>query len=145
MLDELNAQEENTATEETQPEKGTGTDQTKTGKTFTQEEMNKVVAKERATWKRQNEKATADHETIVDGLRKDIQARDEVILAQVELLKKDLELDEITAELLSEKDPLAQFQTLVKMVEKAGKQEMPRTPKGRKVEPEFQTSFRPRI
>lgn len=128
MSEELKEQE-GAATETETEEKGTGTDQTKTAKTFSQEEVNKIVAKEKATWKRSADASKTDHETIVGSMQKDIEKRDEIITKQVELLVKDLGLDEETLELLNGLDVLARYDWILKKVEKAGKQDVPRTPK----------------
>jgi hypothetical protein len=105
------------------------TQQAQKGKVFTQDELNKLIAKEKAAWKRTNEKVSTDHETIVEGLRKDITSRDELIAKQIDLLVSDLGLDEETMELLNGLDVLAKYEWVVKKIEKAGKQEIPRTPK----------------
>lgn len=118
------------ATETEAPEeKATGTDQTKTEKTFSQEEVNKIVAKEKASWKK-----SADHEK--DGwteteksLKASIKEREDVIQEAVDLLKKDLNLDEDLQELFDGMDTLAQYKWLMKKVEKTGKQQIPRTPR----------------
>lgn len=139
MTDEL---EQEQATETETEEKGTGTDQTKTVKTFTQEDVNKIVAKEKAAWKRSSDKASTDHETIVDGLRADITKRDEIIQKNVDLLKKDLNIDEEDWELtMADRDVLFQYDYLLKRMEKLGKKDIPRTPSGNgelKQKPTFQ-------
>jgi hypothetical protein len=121
---------EGAATETETEEKGTGTDQNKTVQTFTQEQVNKIVAKEKQSWKRGSDQAIADHETIVGGLRKDIEKRDELIIQQIDLLVSDLDLDEETLELVNGLDVLERFNWIMKKVNKAGKQDVPRTPKG---------------
>lgn len=97
---------------------------------YSDADVNKIVAKEKAAWKRTHDKAVGDHETIVDGLRKDVEKRDELITKQVDLLVKDLGLDDDTMELLNGLDVLAKYDWIMKKVEKAGKQDIPRTPKG---------------
>lgn len=128
MAEEIE-QEQETETTETD-EKVTDTQQSKSGKTFTQEEVNKFLAKEKASWKKSADKAATDHEDLVKGLRDDISKRDEVITKQLELLTNDLELDEDTKELLEGLDVLARYEWVLKRVEKLGKREIPRTPQG---------------
>lgn len=150
MTDETKQEDENTdATTEESKETQTGTDQKSTAKVFNQDEVNRLIAREKASWKRTSDKATADHETIVNGLRADITARDELIQAQVDLLKKDLELS-ATEQLLMDKlsdDPLEQFKVLTEMIEAKGKQDaqFPRTPRGKKQEKEFKSNFTPNL
>lgn len=117
-------------------------------KKYSDDDVNKIVAKEKASWKRNADKAITDHETIVDGLRKDITARDEIIQKNVDLLKKDFEIDEEDWELtMGDRDILQQYEYLLKKVEKAGQKDAqyPRTPKGKKKEPEFKSSFTPSV
>jgi hypothetical protein len=122
---------EGQATETETEEKATGTDQNKTEKTFSQDEVNRLIAKEKASWKRGAEKQTADHETIVDGLRKDVEARDEVIKKTLDLLKKDLGIDEAEWEAdFGDRDVLWQYNRLLEKTTKAGKKQIPRTPRG---------------
>ena len=149
MNDQIVEQEENAdATTTETEEKATGTDQTKTAKTFSQEDVNKIVAKEKQAWKRVSEKAVGDHETIVEALKADITKRDEVIQTHVALLKQDLSIDEEDWELtMGDRDVLDQYQYLLKKVEKTAKNEsqFPRTPKGKSKEPEFTTSFKANV
>jgi hypothetical protein len=56
-----------------------------------------------------------------------------------------MELDEITVELLGEKDALEQYKMLLKIMEKQAKKDLPRTPKGEKPAKGFQTKFRANI
>jgi hypothetical protein len=134
---------EGQATETETEEKGTGTDQIKTEKTFSQDEVNRLIAKEKASWKRGAEKQTADHETIVDGLRKDVEARDTVIKKTLDLLKKDLGIDEEEWEAdFGDRDVLWQYDRLLSKTAKVGKKEIPRTPRGEGKQPSanpFQT------
>lgn len=116
---------------ETEPEKGTGTDQTKTGKTFTQDDVNKLIAKEKASWKRSADKEKATLSETEQTLRDQLTARDEIIQKNVDLLKKDLNIDEEDWELtMADRDVLFQYDYLLKKAEKASKKDIPRTPKG---------------
>jgi hypothetical protein len=84
----------------------------------------------------------------VEGLRADITKRDEIIKTNIDLLKKDLQIDEEDWELtMGDRDVLEQYQYLLKKVEKASKQDaqFPRTPKGKQKEPEFTTSFKANV
>lgn len=126
MADELEQQGQAAETETT--EQVTGSNQQKQT-AFTQEEVNKIVAKEKAAWKRSQDKLTGDHETLVDGLRKDLTARDEIIAKQLSILEKDLGLDEETQELLEGLDTVARYAWVLKKLEKSEKKEIPRTPR----------------
>ncbi len=130
-------------TEETETEeKVTGTDQTKTGKTFTQEDVNKIVAKEKAAWKRSADKEKTTLSETETSLREQITARDEVIQTNVDLLRKDLDINDEDWEFMSDgKDALAQYEFLLKKIEKSGKQDIPRTPAGKRKQPEFTSTF----
>lgn len=144
MTEETKQDTEATETTET-TEQATGSNQNNQQAKFSQEDVNKLISREKAAWKRSHDKVVGDHETIVEGLRKDIQSRDELIQAQVDLLKKDLELS-ATEKLLLDKlsgDPLEQFKTITEMIEARGKQDaqFPRTPSGKRKEPEFQSKF----
>jgi len=111
-------------------EKPTGTDQTKTEKTFTQTDVNKIVAKEKAQWKKSADSATSTLDESITTLRKDVADRDEIIQMSVDLLKKDFDIDEDFAELLDGMDVLAQYRWLVKKAGKVEKKDIPRTPHG---------------
>lgn len=142
MSDELENEEGvEEATETETGEQSTGSNQTKKQETFTQEQVNKIVAKEKAAWKRSHDKEKDALSGAEAELREQISARDEVISKQVAYLMQDLELDEITKELLADKDPLEQFNVLAKIVEKRGKMEIPRTPLGQKKAKEFKSTF----
>lgn len=97
---------------------------------YSDADVNKIVAREKQAWKRSSDQATADHETIVATLRKDLEKRDELLTKQIELLVSDLGLDSETLELVNGLDVLDRFNWIMKKVEKAGKQDVPRTPKG---------------
>lgn len=146
-------EQENDATETEAPveEPSTGSNQTKK-QTFTFDEhtaeVKRIVAKEKASWKKANERLTSDHETIVASLQADLQKRDEVIQSNVDLLRKDLEIPDEDWEFISDgKDALAQYEFLLKKMEKANKDDakFPRTPKGDKHQKKFQTTFRPNV
>jgi hypothetical protein len=123
--------EQDTVDETTEvEEKETGSDQKKTGKTFTQEEVNALIAKEKSAWKRSHEKEKGSWSESEQTLRDQLAEQGEVIQSQVDVLKKDLALDELTLELLSEKPPLEQYRFLLKKMEKADKRDIPRTPQG---------------
>lgn len=147
---ETTEKEENidaTTTTETE-QKATGTDQTSTEKTFTQADVNKIVAKEKASWKRTHDASQSEHDTVVTGLQKDIEKRDAVIQSTVDLLKKDLEIDEDEWQAgFADRDVLEQYQYLVKRAEKAAKKDaqFPRTPKGKQTEKKFSSSFVPSV
>ena len=117
--------------ETTTEEKETGTDQTKTGKTFTQEDVNKLIAKEKASWKRGADKEKETWTTAETSLREQLTARDEIIQKNVDLLKQDLNIDEEDWELtMADRDVLFQYDYLLMKAEKLSKKEIPRTPKG---------------
>jgi hypothetical protein len=130
----MNAKVDEQVEEEVETEtddKGTGTDQTKTGKTFTQEDVNKLIAKEKASWKRGVDKEKETWTTAEQTLREQLTARDEIIQKNVDLLKKDLNIDEEDWELtMADRDVLFQYDYLLKKVEKLSKKDIPRTPKG---------------
>ena len=134
-------------TEETETEeKATGTDQKSTAKTFTQEDVNKIVAKEKAAWKRNADKEKGTWSETETSLKDQLTARDEIIQKNVDLLVKDLEISEEDWEFMSEgKDALEQYEFLLKKSEKAGKQDIPRTPTGKKKLPEFTSSFKANV
>jgi hypothetical protein len=115
-------------------EKETGSDQNKNGKTFTQDQVNALIAKEKASWKRSHDKDKGSWSEAEQSLRDQLSEQGEVIQTQVDVLKKDLNLDELTLELLAEKSPLEQYRFLLKKMEKTDKQEIPRTPRGSKGE-----------
>lgn len=117
--------------EQTESEQqGTGTDQTKTEKTFSQDDVNRLIAKEKSTWKRQHDKDKEIWSDAEETLRKQVTDLGEAIQSQVDTLKKDLELDDLTLELLNEKSPLEQYRFILKKMEKSAKTDIPRTPRG---------------
>lgn len=128
MADE-NVEQEEVETET--DEKGTGTDQTKTEKPFTQEEVNRLIAREKATWKRSADKEKSALSETETSLREQLTKRDEIIQKNVDLLKADLQMDDEDWELLmADRDVLFQYDYLLKRMEKAGKKDIPRTPSG---------------
>lgn len=133
------------STEEAAPETAQVKKQKVTFSEEQQAEVQRIVAKEKASWKRSTDRDKEGWTETEKSLRAQLTARDEVIQKQVDLLKQDLELDEITVELLAEKDALEQFNTLVKIMEKKGKQNIPRTPSGEKKKPELRSSFSPSV
>ena len=124
MTDEVVVEE----TEAETGEQSTGSNQTKKQETFTQEQVNKILAKEKATWKRSADKEKEALSGAEAELREKIIARDAVIQKSVDLLKQDMNIDEDFQELLNGMDVLAQYEWLLKKAEKAGKQDIPRTP-----------------
>lgn len=110
-------------------------------KKYSDTDLNRIIAKEKAAWKRTADKDKESWDGNEKSLQDQVKARDEVIQSQVDFLKKDLELDEITLELLGEKDALEQYKMMLKIMDKQGKLNIPRTPKGQRKQPEFKTKF----
>jgi hypothetical protein len=79
----------------------------------------KELTRERETW-------TTEKETM----QSTIEGQEEVIKDVLTLLQKDLEVDDDVMELLKDKTPAEQLKFLMKKVEKIGKRDIPRTPKG---------------
>jgi hypothetical protein len=126
MTEEIAVEAVETETESDAPD----TQQAQKGKVFTQEDVNKLIAKEKAAWKRTHDKVSAEDETIVEGLRGDVERRNEIIQKQIAILERDLGLDAETKELLEGLDTIARYEWVLKKVEKLGKKEIPRTPSG---------------
>jgi len=150
MTDEIKQDEdvEEQATETEAEVKPTGGDQTKKPTAFTQEDVTRVVTKEKAAWKKSTERLTADHETIVQGLRADLDKRDEVIKENVALLVKDLDIPAEDWEFIADgKDVIEQYSYLLKKMDKAAKDDaqFPRTPQGKKQKDKFQSNFKPNL
>lgn len=128
MADE-NLEQETEVTEA--DDKATGTDQTKTEKTFTQTEVNSLIAKEKASWKRSADREKTAMSETENSLREQVKSRDAIIQKNVDILKKDLNVDEEDWNLLmSDRDVLFQYDYLLQRVSKTEKKDIPRTPNG---------------
>lgn len=126
-------------------EKETGSNQTKK-QSFTQDEVTKIVAKEKAAWKRTAEKEKGSWLETEQSLREQLTARDEIIQKNVDILRKDLEISDDDWDFMAEgKDALQQYKYLLKRVEKSDKKDLIRTPKGEKKSKEFKSTFRANI
>lgn len=97
LTDELSQTE---ATETETVEEGTGTDQTKTAeKTFTQSELNKIVAREKASWKKSADRDRQLWEAAESNLRGDVQFYEEKFKAIIATQTADF--DPITLDLFN--------------------------------------------
>lgn len=125
MTDETTQETE--VTEEPKVEPKTDAKQDKKGdKKFTDGD----VAQIRRTEQKKLTDAQSAWEEEKTTLQSTIDSQNETIQEMVDLLKKDLELDDDYLELLEEKSPMEQLKALRKRAEKASKQDIPRTPKG---------------
>ncbi len=139
--------DETVITEETETEeKGTGTDQTKTGKTFSQEDVNKFLAKEKAAWKRGTDKDKGELDAQITTRDEKIQRQNDIIQKQVDLLRPELGLPEMVADkLFADKDAEEQLTIILDLMGEDGRKLIPKTPKGEKKESKFKTSFTPSV
>lgn len=128
MTDELeqDAVEEVAEQPEGEPKKTDGKQDKAAVKKFTDAEM--------ATLRRNKDKelttAREGWETEKATLQETITGQEATIKKVVELLRKDVELDDDVMELLDEKSASEQLEFLLKKAEKANKQDIPRTPHG---------------
>lgn len=124
--------------------KGTGSNQNKK-QTYTYEELvaenKRIVAKEKAAWKRRQDELLAGKDEEIESLKSDSGKKDELLKEQVDFLMGDLKVDEITKKVLEKMDVLEQFTLLREIATKQGKKEMPRPVKGQKKEEAFHSSF----
>lgn len=139
------SQEDKAATENDEStETTTDTQQSNKGKVFTQEDVNRLIAKEKAAWKRAADREKETQTEAEKSLREQLTARDDVIKQNIALLKKDVGIDEEDWELtMADRDVLEQYQYLLKKVEKVSKEDgqIPRTPQGKKKQAEFKSNF----
>lgn len=121
-------------TEPEQPaveEKPTGSNQTKKQNyTFDEHtaEVKRIIAKEKADWKKSADSTKSALEEQISSRDKTIDEQNTVIQEMVDLLKNDMNLDADYLELLSEKSPFEQLSALRKKAERSNKKDTPRTP-----------------
>ena len=94
-------------------------------------ENKRIASKEKDTWQERKSSLRTNHEALVEGLRADITKRDELIQAQIDILKDDLEIDDEEWQAdFGDRDVLFQYERLLAKATKSTKKDIPRTPKG---------------
>ncbi len=100
---------------------------------FTQDEVNRLIVKEKASWKRTHDKLLADKDAEIESVQTNQKEAEKIVAEQVKTLKTDLNIDEDEWEAtMADRDVFVQYMYLAKKVEKAGKKHVTETPKGEK-------------
>ena len=97
---------------------------------YSDADVNRLIAKEKAAWKRSADKEKSTLSEAETSLREQLTSRDEIIQKNVDLLKRDMDIDEEDWELtMADRDVLFQYDYLLKKADKASKLDIPRTPR----------------
>lgn len=143
MTDEtVDVTDEQEITEEPTPETAPAKKQKVTFSTDQQAEVQRIVAKEKASWKRTADADKSHWTETEQSLKESIRERDELLQSTVDLLMQDLNLDEDLQELFDGMDVLAKYKWLTKRASKMEKVTTPVLPKSKETHTAFTSNRR---